>query len=122
MKGASEYIVVAGVTATFDALREAVRERNLSTIEEDARHLRLAFRLDQPAEGEVTKALCAVLDVGHGLSKMVVVCVDEVAGSVIAPDAALDGLFIQVEHRLHTASGKHMASLCRREPRSSRPR
>jgi hypothetical protein len=106
MKGASEYIVVAGVTATFEALRRAVRERNLSTIEEDPRHLRLAFRLDQPAEGEVTKALCAVLDVGHGLSKMVVVCLDEVDGSVVAPDASLAGLFIQVEHALHTASGK----------------
>jgi hypothetical protein len=106
--GSSEYIVVAGVTATFDALSEAVRERNLSTIEEDPRHLRLAFRLDRPAEGEVTKALCAVLDAGHGLSKMVVVCVDEVDGSVVAPDAALDGLFIHVEHMLHTARGKRM--------------
>jgi hypothetical protein len=106
--GSSEYIVVAGVTDTFEALRDAVRERNVSTIEEDARHLRLAFRLDQPAKGEVTKALCAVLDVGHGLSKMVVVCVDEVDGSVLAPDASLDGLFIQVEHTLHTAGGKRM--------------
>jgi hypothetical protein len=108
MKGASEYIVVAGVTATFEALREALRHRNLSMIDEDPRHLRLAFRLDQPAEGEVTKALCAVLDAGHGLSKMVVVCVDEVDGSVLAPDASLDGLFIQVEHTLHTAGGKRM--------------
>jgi hypothetical protein len=108
MTGASEYIVVAGVAATFEALRESVRERNLSVVEEDPRHLRLAFLLDQPAAAEAIKALCAVLDVGHGLSKMVVVCLDEVSGSVVAPDASLDGLFFQVEHTLHTASGKCM--------------
>jgi hypothetical protein len=109
MKGASEYIFVAGVATTFDALRKAVLERNLPVIEEDPRHLRLAFRLDQPAGAEVTKALCAVLDVGHGLSKMVVVCVDEMDGGVIAPESSLDGLFIQVEHTLHTAGGKRTA-------------
>jgi hypothetical protein len=108
MKGAREYIVVAGVDRTFEALREAVRQRNLSIAEEDPRHRRLAFRLDRPHEGELIKALCTILDVGHGLSKMVVVCVDDADGSVVAPDASLDGLFIQVEHTLHVAKGKRM--------------
>jgi hypothetical protein len=34
-----------------------------------------------------------------------VVCIDEVDGAVAAPDASLQGLFMQIEHTLHTASG-----------------
>jgi hypothetical protein len=98
----SEYIVVRRAGATFEALREAVRERRLSVLEDDPRHLRLAFRLDGPQEGRQIKALCAILDVGQGLSKIVVVCVDEADGSVVAPDGSLQGLFMQVEHTLHT--------------------
>jgi hypothetical protein len=108
VKGASEYIVVAGVGPTFSALRGAVRERLLSVVEEDPRQLRLAFRLDHPQEGEVVKALCTVVDIGHGLSKLVVVCVDEADDRAVAPDAFLNGLFIQVEHTLHTARGERM--------------
>jgi hypothetical protein len=106
--GAREYIVVAGVEATFEALRRAVGERKLSPVEDDQRHHRLAFRLDQPHEGNPVKALCAVLDIGHGLSKLVVVCVDEADGSIVAADATLESLFMQVEHALHTAPGSRM--------------
>jgi hypothetical protein len=106
VRGASEYIVVAGVGPTFSALRGAVRERLLSVVEEDPRQLRLAFRLDHPQEGEVVKALCTVVDIGHGLSKLVVVCVDEADDRAVAPDAFLNGLFIQVEHTLHAAQGQ----------------
>jgi hypothetical protein len=99
MEGARECIVAARVDATFEVLREAVRERKLPMVEEDQRHLRLTFRLDQPHEGRPVRALCAVLDIGHGRSKVVVVCVDDVDGSVVAPDASVDGLLAQVEHR-----------------------
>jgi hypothetical protein len=106
MKGSSEYIVMEGAKATFEALRDVVRERGLSLLEDDPRHLRLAFRLDQSREGEQIKALCAILDLGHGFSKIVVVCVDEADGRVVSPDASLDGLFIHIEHTLHTTRGK----------------
>jgi len=109
MEGASEYIVVAGAGATFEALRDAVLEWELPIVEDDPRHRRLAFRLDRAHESAQTKALCATLDAGRGLSKIVVVCVDADDGSVVAPDAFLEGLFMQVEHTLHTTSGGHRA-------------
>jgi hypothetical protein len=105
MKGSSEYLVMEGAEATFEALIDEVRERELSVLEDDPRHLRLALRLDQSHEGEQIKALCAILDLGDGSSKIVVVCVDEADGSVVSPDASLDGLFVHIEHTLHT--GKH---------------
>lgn len=106
MEGASEYVVVGGATATFEALREVVGQRPLSVVEEDLRHRRLAVRFDEPQGGGQIKVLCAILDIGHGLSKLVAVCVDEANGSVMAPDATLTSLFIQVEHALQTVSGK----------------
>jgi hypothetical protein len=111
MKGSSEYVVMEGGEATFEALRDVVRERGLSVLEDDPQHLRLAFRLDQSQEGEQMKALCAILDFGHGPSKIVVVCVDEADGSVVSPDASLDGLFIHIEHKLHTTRGTQKSSL-----------
>jgi hypothetical protein len=108
MEGASEYVVVEGTRATFEALREAVHERGLSVVEDDPRHLRLAFRLEGSQESGQVKALCAILDAGHGLSKLVVVCIDEAHGTVAAPDDSLTSLFIQVEHTLHTPRGKRM--------------
>jgi hypothetical protein len=98
-EGARECVVAARVDATFEALRDAVRERKLSLVEEDQRHLRLTFRLDHLHEGRTVRALCAVLDIGDGRSKVVVVCVDDVDGSVTAPDASVDGLLAQLEHR-----------------------
>jgi hypothetical protein len=106
MKGSSEYIVMEGAEATFEAVREVVRERGLSVLGDDRRHLRLAFRLDQSDEGERIKALCAILDIGHGHSKIVVVCVDEADGSVVSPDGSLDRLFMHIEHTLHATRGK----------------
>jgi hypothetical protein len=105
MDAASEYIVVQGAEATFEALRDAVYERQLPVVEEDRRQLRLVFRLDVPHEQAKITAECTVLDVEHGLSELVVVCRDETDGRVVAPDAVLTGLFIQVEHTLHTATG-----------------
>jgi hypothetical protein len=104
MEGASEYVLVARTGVTFDALREAVGARGLPIVEDDARHRRLAFRLDRPRESGQTVALCAILDAGHGLSKIVVVCIDD-QGGVVAPDPSLQGLFIQVEHTVHTVRG-----------------
>ena len=104
MEGSSEYMVVARPGAAFEALREVVLERQLALVEEDVPYRRLAFRLGRPQDGQI-KALCTILDVGDGFSKLVVVCVDEADGSVVAPDASLTGLFIQVEHTLHTAWG-----------------
>jgi hypothetical protein len=108
MEGASEYVVLAGADATFEALREAVLVRGLRVVENDPLHRRLAFRLAQPHEGEQTKALCAILDGGRGLTKIVVVCVD-LGGGVAPLDPSLQGLFMQVEHILHTASGGRRA-------------
>lgn len=101
----SEYIIVNGAAATFEALRDAVHERQLPVVEEDPQHLRLAFRLGVPHESAQIKAECSVIDLEHGLSEVVVVCTDEADGSVVAPDASLPSLFMQVEHELHTATG-----------------
>jgi hypothetical protein len=104
MEGASEYVFVAEPGAAFGALRAVVLERRLAVLPEDALDRRLAFRPAGPADAQIT-ALCAILDVGHGLSKLVVVCVDEADGSVVAPDPSFSGLFMHVEHTLHTAWG-----------------
>ena len=105
MQGASTYVVMKGAEAAFAALRDAVHERELPLVEEDPEHLRLAFRLDVPHERVRIKAECAVVDVEHGFSEYTVVCTDEADGSVVALDPTLTSLFIQVEHRLHTARG-----------------
>ena len=62
-----EYIVAAGAVATYEALTAVVRERHLTVVEADARHLRLTFQRATAGRSGETKALCAVLDVGHGL-------------------------------------------------------
>jgi hypothetical protein len=105
MEGSSEYVLVEGTGATFDALRDVLRERRLPVVEEDPWRRRLAFRPGRAEHGGQIKALCAIFDVGHGLSKLVVVCVDETDGSVVAPDDSLPGLFMQVEHTLHSTWG-----------------
>jgi hypothetical protein len=104
MEASSEYVVVAGPGAAFEALMDVVIERQLAVVEEDGLHRRLAFRLGGPPGGQI-KALCAILDIGYGFSKLVVVCVDEADGCVVAPDGSLAGLFMQVEHTLHTMWG-----------------
>lgn len=101
MEGAYEYIVVERPEAAFEALRRCVCDRQLPIVEDDPRHRRLAFKVGDPDAPREIKALCAVLDAGHGLSKLVVVCFDESNGSLVAPDLALSGLFMQVEHELH---------------------
>jgi hypothetical protein len=106
--GAFEYMVEQGAGATFEALKDALGERRLPVLE-DSRHLRLSFRLDRPQAGGQVKALCAVLEVGQRLSKVVVVCIDEADGSVVAPDASLSGLFSQVERTLHPARARQAA-------------
>jgi hypothetical protein len=104
-EGSSEYVFVEETGATFEALREVVRERQLPVVEEDPWHRRLSFRLGRSEHGGQIRALCAILDVGHGLSKLVVVCVNEKDGSVVAPDGSLPPLFMQIEHTLHTRWG-----------------
>jgi hypothetical protein len=110
VQGASEYIVAASPGATFEALREVLDERRLKVVEEDSRHLRLAFQLDRPQAGGQIEARCDTLSVVHGLSKLVVVCVDKADGSIVAPDASLTSLFIQVEHILHAARERQWGS------------
>ena len=107
MEGAYEYIVVGRPEATFEALRDSVDDRNLPIVEDDPRHLRLAFRVGNPDLPREVKALCAVLDAGHGLSKIVIVCLDESDGNLVAPDLVLSGLFMQVEHELHASAQRH---------------
>jgi hypothetical protein len=107
MEGSSEYILVAGPAAAFKALREAVDGRGLTVVEDDPRHSRLAFQVDNPRASGRIKALCSVLDAGQGLSKLVVVCFDESDdGRLVDPELALSGLFMQVEHELHTRHGR----------------
>ena len=100
-----EYVVAAEAVATYEALSAVVRERQLTVVETDARHLRVSFQPATAGRSGDTKALCAVLDVGHGLSKVVAVCFDETDGSVVAPDGSLTGLFAQVERRLRGEIG-----------------
>ena len=99
MEGAYEYIVVGRPEPAFEALRDALCDRELPIVEDDDRHLRLAFTVGNPDVPREIKALCAVLDAGHGLSKIVIVCFDELNGNLVAPDLALSGLFMQVGAR-----------------------
>lgn len=112
MEGASEYVFVGGPRATFDALSDVVGQRRLSVVEEDPRHRRLAVLLHEPHQnGRPIKALCTSIDLGHGLSKLVALCVDEASGDVVTPGATLMSLFIEVEHALHSVSRKQEGAL-----------
>jgi len=104
--GSSEYVVVEGPCVTFEALRAVLDQRCLTVVEEDQGHLRLAFRFSDPHSSVRTRALCHVFDVGHGLAKLEVACIDERDGRLVAPDPSLTGLFMQLEHSLHAASGE----------------
>jgi len=94
-----EYALEGQAFATYDALEHVVRERYSRGVETDARHRRLSFNL-RPAAPITTR--CAVLDAGHGVSKLVVACSDDVQGSAVtAPEELLDGLVVDVQRRLH---------------------
>jgi hypothetical protein len=101
-----ESVVAAGAVATYEALTAVVQGRHLTIVEADARHHRLSFESTVNGGSGETRALCAVLDVGHGLSKVVAVCFDEADGTVVTPDTGLQGLFVEVERRLQGEIGK----------------
>lgn len=104
MEGSKECVLEGRAVAIYEALEGVVRERQLEVVEADTRHVRLGFTLCSEEAAADTRCLCAVLDAGHGLSKVVVVCFHEAEGDIApAPDRFLDGLFVQVERNLHGA-------------------
>ena len=97
-----EYALEAQAFATYDALEDVVRERRFEVVAADPRHRRLSFTLRSQQAAAGIEVRFAVLDAGHGVSKLVVVCSDDVLGSAVAaPEELLEGLVVDVRRRLH---------------------
>jgi hypothetical protein len=98
MTGSAQYIVAAPTAAAYAALEDELRARGAVALEPDARHLRLTFRPGAGTAATGSLGRCAVVDVGHGLSKLVGIW-DDGGGSSASSDV-LDSLFVAVEQRL----------------------
>ena len=106
MEGAAEYVVAERAIATYDALTAVVDERGFVVVQADLRHLTLVFRAGGGAwSGDLT-VMCAVVDAGHGLSKLVLVGVDPGDGGFISLGDWPLSLFADVERRLRDEAGK----------------
>ena len=85
-----EYVVAARAVETYEALAAAVQDRHLSVTQADTRHLTLTFRPAGLEGSEDAAVLCAVLDAGHGLSKLVLAGAREDDENVVALLADID--------------------------------
>ena len=106
MEGAAEYVVAERAVATFDALTAVVDERRFAVVRSDPRHLTLAFRATGGAWSDGMTVTCAVLDAGHGLSKLVLAGVDGADGSLVGLGDWPPSLFADVERRLRDEARK----------------
>jgi hypothetical protein len=106
MEGAVEYVVAERAVATYDALAVVVEERGFGVVQTDLRHLTLVFRAGGGARSDHLTVMCAVLDAGHGLSKLVLVGVDPGDGSFIGLGDWPVSLFADVERRLRDEARK----------------
>ena len=109
MEGSSKYVVAGRAVATYEALAAVVRERLLVIVQADVRHLTLAFRPGGDEWGEGLTVLCAVLDTGHGLSKLVLIGLEEQDGSAVGLGGYPRRLFEDVERRLRSEAGDRMS-------------
>ena len=103
MQGCSEYVVAARAVAAYDALTAAGRERLYLVVRSDVRHLTLTFR--PGGERSDLLVIAAVLDAGHGLSKLVLTGRDDRDGSTVDLADFPVSLFADVERRLRSESG-----------------
>jgi len=110
MEGATEYVVAERAVATYDALAAVVDERGFDIVQSDPRHLTLAFRASGGAWSDDLTLNCAVLDTGHGLSKLVLVGIDAGDGRFVALGDWPLSLFADVERRLRDEARKQSSS------------
>ena len=103
MQGCSEYVVAARAVAAYDAVTAAVCERLFVVVRSDVRHLTLALR--PGGERSDLTVLVAVLDAGHGLSKLVLTGRDDRNGSTVDLTDFPVSLFADVERRLRSEVG-----------------
>ena len=106
MQDSSEYVVAARAVAAYDALAAVVCERLFVVVQADVRHLTLAFRPGGHDWGDDPTVLVAVLDAGHGLSKLVLTVRSGGDGSTVGLAAAPLSLFAEVERRLRSEAGE----------------
>ena len=105
MQGSSEYVVAARAVTAYDALTAAVCERHFVVVQADVRHLTLAFRPGGHDWGDGPTVLAAVLDAGHGLSKLVLTGRSGGDGRTVGLADAPVSLFADVERRLRSEAG-----------------
>lgn len=110
MQGSTEYIVAARPLAAFEALAAVVRDRALPVMRANERHLTIVFR---PDGDEPLTVMCAVLDAGHGLSKLVATGVDGEDGRIVSVDGYAPRLFADVERRLREKAVDRSGSFAR---------
>ena len=104
MRGFSEYVLAARPVAAYEVLVTTVRERQAVVVRVDARHLTLAFRPGGFEWGEDTTVIAAVLDAGHGLSKLVLAGCDRDGETFDLGDAPTT-IFAEVEQKLRSGAG-----------------
>jgi len=105
MQGSSEYVVAARAVTAYDALAAVVCERHFVVVQADVRHLTLAFRPGGHDWGDDPTVMAAVLDAGHGLSKLVLTGRSGGDGSTIGLAGSPMSLFADVERRLRSEAG-----------------
>ena len=110
MEGATEYVVAERAVATYDALTTVVDERGCVVVQMDLRHLTLVFRAGGGSWSDDLTVMCAVLDAGHGLSKLVLLGVDPGHGSFVGLGDWPVSLFADVERRLRDEARKRSSS------------
>jgi hypothetical protein len=99
----SEYVVASRTTTAYEALLAVVCERQFPIVRSESRHLTVTFRPDS-AECSETLVYAAVLDAGHGLSKLIVTGRDEHGVAIVELADLPRGLFAEVERRLQSGS------------------
>ena len=104
MEGCSEYVVAARAVAAYDALTAVVRKRRLIVVRADARHLTLALRPGDDERTDLT-VFAAVLDAGHGLSRLVLTGRYDRDGSTVGLADFPASIFAEVERRLRSEAG-----------------
>jgi hypothetical protein len=104
VQGSSEYVVAARAVAVYDALTAVGRERHFVVVHSDGRHLTLALRPGDRERSDLT-VFAAVLDAGHGLSKLVLTGRDDRDGSTVGLADFPVSLFADIKRRLRHQVG-----------------
>ena len=101
---ASEYVFAARAVAAYGAATAVARERLCVVIHSDVRHRTLTFRPGGAERCDLT-VFAAVLDAGHGLSKLVLTARDDRDGRTVDLADFSVSFFLDIARRLRSETG-----------------